>query len=60
MGFFNFFFQDFSEANQMEWAKNESKRDEEDRLRRMKELAKKEELEIALAIKQSVESSSDA
>ena len=52
--------QDFSEANQLEWAKNESKRAEEDRLRKMKELAKKEELEIALAIKQSVESSSDA
>jgi len=44
----------------LEWAKKESEKEEEDRIRRMKELAQKEELEIALAIKQSVESSSDA
>ncbi|XP_066915132.1 epidermal growth factor receptor substrate 15-like 1 [Clytia hemisphaerica] len=49
-----------SEDSQLEWAKKESEKEEEDRIRRMKELAQKEELEIALAIKQSVESSSDA
>ena len=52
--------QHLSEDSQLEWAKKESEKEEEERVRRMKELAEKEELDIALAIKQSVESSSEA
>ena len=49
-----------SEASQLKWAKKESERAEKERQTRMKELAKKEEMDIALALKQSVESSSEA
>ena len=40
--------------------KKQSEKDEAERQKRMKELAAKEEMEIALALKQSVESSSEA
>jgi len=53
--------QDFdNESSQLKWAKKESERAEKERQTRMKELAKKEEMDIALALKQSVESSSEA
>jgi len=48
------------EDQQLEWAKRESQRAENARKLREKELADREEMEIALALKQSVESSSDA
>lgn len=49
-----------SEDSQLEWAKRESEREEMERQKRLKELAQQEEMEIAIALKQSVESSSDA
>ena len=49
-----------SEENQLQWAKRESEREESERKKRMKELQDQEEMQIALALKHSVESSSDA
>lgn len=49
-----------SEDQQLAWAKRESEREEEARKKRLEELKQQEEMEIALALKQSVESSSDA